>query len=498
MKKKQLLTITTTLLLTAFMMPAISYATIPGLNIGQDVTQTTTEPQQQAPQPVDFSLPDGVVIDDSMVIAEGIYCGNISLGGMHPSAAKATLDGYFESVKNSSLIVTAGTLQFATSFNQLGFEFDASNAVNQATFLGKYGLLIDRYKQLADLKKDKVLINVPYTIDENALNAFVTNDIAAKDSPAKDASITRSNGDFVITPSVTGLVTDVQQTIEAIKANLATNLQPNLQVEAIAVVTEPRIKTADLECIHDQLGSFSTDYSGSNDNRKNNLKVGSGNLNGMVIMPGESFSVSENMKERTPENGYMLATEYLSGESVEAYGGGVCQVASTVYNAALRAELQIDKRSQHSMLVSYVEPSFDAAISWGFKDLVFTNNTGNPIYIATSANGETLKVTFYGKEYRPSTHKVTYENVIVKRIESTSQIIEDPTQPLGVIVSTKGSNHDECVSYLVKKVYENGNLVETIKFAQDEYQASHEIITMGSGEPLPTEPSMDPFMPWMQ
>ena len=81
------------------------------------------------------------------------------------------------------------------------------------------------------------------------------------------------------------------------------------------------------------------------------------------------------------ENGYELAGSYENGTTVETYGGGICQVSTTLYNAVIRAELEITERFAHSMIVSYVEPSMDAAISGEYKDLKFKNSTKYPVYI---------------------------------------------------------------------------------------------------------------------
>ena len=95
-------------------------------------------------------------------------------------------------------------------------------------------------------------------------------------------------------------------------------------------------------------------------------------VNGTLVYPGESFSMYETVSPFTEENGYFLAGSYLNGQVVESFGGGICQVSSTLYNAVLRAELQVDERYNHSMIVGYVKASMDAAISEGNKDLIFT------------------------------------------------------------------------------------------------------------------------------
>ena len=86
---------------------------------------------------------------------------------------------------------------------------------------------------------------------------------------------------------------------------------------------------------------------------------------------------------------------------VDSIGGGVCQISTTLYNAALRAELEITQRQNHSMIVTYVKPSEDAAIAGTYKDLKITNNYQTPIYVEGLTEGRTLTFTIYGQETRP-------------------------------------------------------------------------------------------------
>ena len=91
-------------------------------------------------------------------------------------------------------------------------------------------------------------------------------------------------------------------------------------------------------------------------------------INGTVLYPGEEFSVEEAVVPFDEENGYAPAASYEMGNVVETYGGGICQVSTTLYLAVLRAELEVTERSNHSMIVNYVKPSMDAAIAEGYKD----------------------------------------------------------------------------------------------------------------------------------
>ena len=135
-----------------------------------------------------------------------------------------------------------------------------------------------------------------------------------------------------------------------------------------------------------------TAYFGSTDNRVSNLRKACEILNGMVLMPGEVFSYNEALGERTPENGWLTATAYANGETRQEYGGGICQVSSTLYNAALYANLQILERECHQFQVTYLPWGMDATVSWGWPDLKFRNDKDYPIRIVAWLDEESKDV----------------------------------------------------------------------------------------------------------
>lgn len=432
-----------------------------------------------------------IEVDENAKIPDGVYAGSISLGGLTVAQAREAINDYYKNISSSTFTVDTNGKKILTTLDELGFTYDAGTIVEEACTIGQYGGLISRYKTLMDLRYDKVVVPVTHSVDTALVTEFVKDKVAVADTPAVDATITRDdNGDFVVTPHTTGLATNQEATVQTILDAVNNQLAANMEVKATVEVTEPTCTTEMLEAIDTRLGTYSTSYSSSAAGRKTNIAVAAGYLDGTVLLPGQSLSVSETIKPREPEYGYAIGGEYLNGETIESYGGGVCQVSTTLYNALLQAELEIDTRYPHSMLVSYVEPSFDAAIATGSKDLVFTNNTGNPVYIASSADGATLTFSIYGKEYRPSNRTIEYESVVVSRTTSTPKEVEDPTQPTGYR-DVKGSNHDACTSYLQKNIYIDGKLSETVRFDTDYYQASQQTITIGTGAATTTTAAAD-------
>lgn len=146
------------------------------------------------------------------------------------------------------------------------------------------------------------------------------------------------------------------------------------------------------------LCNFSTKLLGSDKNRNTNIELACNEINGTVIEPGDTFSFWEIIEETTEEKGYKEA-EALDGdgERIQALGGGICQISSTIYNAVLKEEdtLEVVERHPHSDRVAYVPEGKDASVNYGTADFKFKNNSEFPIKIYTKLEDKKVKVEIY-------------------------------------------------------------------------------------------------------
>lgn len=140
-------------------------------------------------------------------------------------------------------------------------------------------------------------------------------------------------------------------------------------------------------------GSCTTSYATSSANRCSNISVAASHIHNTVLMPGQTISVSDAFLPRTAANGYKSAGVYLNGVHTVGMGGGVCQVSSTVYNAAMNAGLTVTERHQHSMPVSYLPHGLDAAIASGSKDLKIRNDYTTPVILQATTSGKKVTVS---------------------------------------------------------------------------------------------------------
>ena len=158
------------------------------------------------------------------------------------------------------------------------------------------------------------------------------------------------------------------------------------------------------------VASYSTNYSFSNENRKKNIVRASNLISGLVLDSGDTFSFNQVVGARTIERGFCTAKVIIDGNYVDGVGGGVCQVATTLYNTALRADMRVDKCTRHTLAPSYVPLSFDAMVS-EWSDLVFTNTTNYPLFIEIIADGERLTAKAYSKK---RDYTLRFESVITQ------------------------------------------------------------------------------------
>ncbi len=149
----------------------------------------------------------------------------------------------------------------------------------------------------------------------------------------------------------------------------------------------------------DVLGHCETKHT-QDENRNNNLRQACKSMDGLILQPGEVFSYNDTLGPRTKENGYLRAGAYSGWELVQAYGGGICQGSTTIYGAALYADLEIVHRRNHGYMVGYVEPGLDATVNWGGPDFQFRNSSHFPIKIAAEVSDGMVKVTILGTEER--------------------------------------------------------------------------------------------------
>ncbi len=415
-------------------------------------------------------------------ILNGVMIDQVDVSGMTRAEAVSALEAYEEELGEQTLKLGIGDNVVEVTLSELGVSYANEDVVDTALGLGRTGNVVKRYKDQKDLQSEGKTYSLSWDADEDLVREFVEEECTKYDQDAQNASLSRVNGEFQFVAGTQGLELDVDAAVSTIVEYLqndwsAENADEVLELET--VVTEPEGSAEELAYVTDLLGSYTTSFSTSSSNRCKNLQSGAEHIDGTVLYPGEEFSAYEAVAPFTEENGYAMAGSYLNGEVVDSMGGGICQVSTTLYNAVLRAELEVTERSPHSMTVHYVDLSEDAAIAGTYKDFKFVNDTDYPIYIEAYTTSD-KKITFniYGKETRDSNRTISFESVTVSETAATTVLVDDASQPIGYKSVSSGSTGYVAELYKIVKV--NGVETERIKINKSTYKATNRVVTYGT------------------
>lgn len=217
----------------------------------------------------------------------------------------------------------------------------------------------------------------------------------------------------------------------------------------------------------EKISAYTTYYDKGDVGRCNNISVAASLIDGVTVQPYGDFSFNTTVGKRTAEAGFQQAKIIVNGEYVLGVGGGVCQVSTTLYNAALKAGLTVVEYHPHSLQVGYVSPSRDAMVSSG-SDLRLYNPHAFPIYLSVKTTGESVCATFYGKN---EGYRYEINTVILEKIAPPIPIVKTGEEE-GIIRASKEGIKSE--AYL--ECYKNGCLLFRKRLRVDEYRPIQGII----------------------
>lgn len=418
---------------------------------------------------------------DGGVILDGVYMGDISLSGMTVDEAKAAVNQFVESLKLKNVTFGAvGDRYVVVTAGDLGLAWVNEADIDAAGALGKKGNIVKRYKAIQDLKHGNKVYSLEISFDRELIRKVLTEQCTEFDIPAVNATMTRVDGQIAVENGQTGQAVNIEESLNKIYEYLTTGWDyQNASIELAVDVTEPKGNAEELAKLTDVLGTFTTSYSTSGASRSKNVENGCRLINGTLLYPGDAFSTYETIKPFTEENGYYPAGSYLNGKVVDSIGGGICQVSTTLYNAVLLSELEVTERNNHSMIISYVKPSMDAAIAESSgKDFKFVNNLSNPVYIEGYTGNKEITFTIYGVETRDPNRVVRYESeVLTTTNPDHEEITATASQGVGYI--SVESAHVGYTAQLWKIVEVNGAEVSRDVINKSNYKVSPRSAVVG-------------------
>ena len=233
------------------------------------------------------------------------------------------------------------------------------------------------------------------------------------------------------------------------------------------------------------LSTFSTSFKGSTlgrKNRVNNMALAVSRINGVALAPGEEFSMNETILDRTKQNGYYLAPAIRNGTYEKEYGGGVCQVSSTLFNAVMMADLSVTERHHHSWPMTYVPIGRDATIATGFKDFRFVNDTDGELIIFAHLDRKAKKITV--QLYGVRSSDFDHIQVVSKRTGSlpskgTKVLLDESLSAGSRMVEREERRGKTSVTY--KEYYDaDGKLIRRVTAFEDSYPSIQGLVYVSS------------------
>ena len=418
--------------------------------------------------------------DETDTISKNVYIGGVNVSGMTEEQATKAVEEKLGKGTGGNYTVKIGDETTTAMAEDFGMEWTNREVVHEAMEVAKGGNLIKQYKDKKDLQVEPKNFEVAYAPNKQAVKTYVEKLAEEYNRDAEEGDITFANGYPEVTGGETGIAVNVDQSVSSIMKALEGD---GTELTVVAEVQKPSVTKEELSQVKDVLGTATT-YYGSSYERNTNVEVGASKINGTLIMPGETFSVTAAVTPFNADNGYYPAPSYESGQVVDTYGGGICQVSTTLYNAVLKAELQVDERHNHTMLVSYVDPSKDAAIAEGLMDFVFTNNTDAPIYIYGVGYQGTLNFTIYGHETRDPNRSISFRSETLSQTDASTNVklVAKSDQNIGYLNQTQ-SAHQGLEAVLWKDIVNADGTTDTVQVNSSSYQASPAIYEVGIVSP---------------
>ena len=428
----------------------------------------------------------------------GVYVDGISLGGMTPEQALNSVQSQIQQRHDAWTVqlIYNGEQIAEINADMLDFNVDPRGVLNEAWQQGHTGEKEQRYKAMIQLEQQPYLAYTAQPTGNTQVIDTKLNEIKAMiDTPAVNAEMKGFDPSLPYPFDISDEAYGYSLETETVKNQLyqMVSTMESGTVNLVPERLEPAVRKADLMKNYMLRAYASTPIDRhSTDDRNNNIRRAFELINGYQLEPDKTFSFNGVVGERTPENGFFPAIEYVYGEHVEGYGGGVCQASTTLYQAAVCAGLKVLKREPHSDKVSYSDLGKDATVYWYGKrriDLTFRNTTDSTIYIVAAVKQDSTN-----KKRLNATVAIYGADMGDVRYEMESEITETLPAPFkpeykkdtnGTYVTYKDQQKSVSAAkegyvvdcYLVE--YTSGEMTSRKLMYTDRYEPKGEVIYVG-------------------
>lgn len=431
---------------------------------------------------------------------DGIVINGVDVSGMTKDQALTTLRPNQPAEPTLDISLDLDGVVYPLDLSSLPLTSTLDTVVDQAyNFLRLTGTeddlaLVDLYNQRMALRNSPAEFNSAYTLATDAVGQIVTTTLSSATNAAVDAVITGfspESGEFQYTDSQRGYEINLDTAVSDVTSLLESGVYTGV-VPVVAQVTEPALTT---EMIQNEFGliASSTSQTTSNNSRNHNIRITCEKINGLILQPGESFSFNEFVGPRNESTGYEVAGVIENGQSAQAYGGGICQVSSMIYQSVIKSDLEVIERHPHMWPSTYAVAGTDAAVDWGNQDFSFRNSSEYPIAISAYWDPETSKITvsIYG-HLLPDGEYILFEGETLSTNPAGVQYIANGELPVGETNNIRPA-HDGVTATSYQIWYDaSGNEIRRVELPNSVYSTITAQIEVGTLNPDGTQATLDP------
>lgn len=357
-------------------------------------------------------------------IARGVSVFGTDLGGLTPSEAEAKLNAEWGKLGAQEFKVQLNEFELGERLLtpiEAGVKFDASATVKALPIERPVTASVAKMQGPA-LPRASMPVFIYDNVDGSLLNKWVEEARPA----VQPARVQWQGGAVKVTKEIPTWELDKAKLSEAWAKALATNgaLEVPLKAENL------KIKPEQLNAIKAIVSEYETKFSAGQAARSKNIKRAAELIDGTILLPGEVFDFNRVVGQRTAARGFHVAGVYVSGRHDFDFGGGICQVSTTLYNAVLLGELKVNARNPHSLPVPYVPLGRDAAVSWPNLDFKFTNDTKSPLAVSAEYRPGQLTFRILGEAKHP--HDVSFDTKFLGSWDNGTKYETDSSLGYGV------------------------------------------------------------------
>ena len=509
---------------------------------------------------ISFSTVFALINRSNEKIISGVRVNGINLKGFTASEAKELLDKKVQEKTQKEICIRIDDKEQNIVLSQVELEYDTEDAIKQAYEIGRNNNIFANNFEIIRTKILGKDIKLNYKYNEELLNNIITDIKNSIPDAVREAEFCVEDENLIITKGTPGLTIDLEELKNKIERSIDLNNNEEIIIntfstnpkdinieeiynevhkeaqdayytqnpfqiyaEVIGIdfnieeakeilkeekdeyiiplqITNPKKTVNDIgtEAFPDLISTFSTRYDASNVPRSTNLKLATDKLNGVVVMPGDTFSYNKTLGKRTTELGYKEAAGYSGGKVVPMVGGGICQISSTLYDAVVLANLEVVERHNHAFTTSYVGAGKDATVVYGSLDFKFKNTRNYPITLKASAQNGIAKIDIYGIK-EETEYEIEISTTILSYLPYSVVYENDSSLPEGYEKITQyGGRGCKSITYKIFKL--NGAEVSRTVLSTDTYDAMNQYVTRGTSaassqvyeEPSNTEPTEEP------